>query len=270
MPHREIAMQKNSPDLWDTYWTNAAPSAQEDLYLLRKESLSVRWRRIAARIARVFPRLDGLDMIEIGAGAGTYAALMAQQGARVTLLDYSDVALERGREFFERVGLEATFIKADALALPDDLRERYDISMSFGLNEHFQDKRRQAITRAHFDVLKPGGLTFISVPNALCPPYRLFKAVAQRAGKWSFGEEYPFTRWELLRLGRVMPCTDQAVLADSLYAAFDFINPFKASALVRRVLRLKDDHDPARLRPQHGTVLDAYLSYALVWTARKR
>lgn len=259
---------KNTPALWDALWKDS-PSLQQDLYLLAKEEQSIRWRRIQLQVLRNFAGYRGLKVIEIGAGAGTYAAMLAKRGAEVTLLDYSQNALHRGQEFFSRLGLHADFCSADALALPDDLRGKFDIALSFGLNEHFEGEKRQQIAAAHLEVLKAGGLAFISVPNKLCPPYRLFKFAAQRTGKWKFGEEYPFTRMELEALGRKLGAAEVSILADSFISSFDFINPFKALAIVRKLLNLRDDFDPAKLRPELGTPVDSYLSYALVLGMKK-
>jgi cyclopropane fatty-acyl-phospholipid synthase-like methyltransferase len=239
------------------------------LYLLAKEEYAIRWRRIQLQILRHFPRFNGLKVVEIGAGAGTYAAMLARRGAEVTLLDYSPNALHRAEEFFSRLGLPAHLRMDDALALPDDLRGEFDVAMSFGLNEHFEGGKRERIAAAHLEVLKPGGLAFISVPNQWCLPYRLFKFAAQRTGKWIFGEEYPFTRLELEQLGQRLGAKEVFILADSLMTSFDFINPFKALAVVRTALHLHDDYNSQRLRPEHGTPLDTYLSYALVLGMRK-
>lgn len=261
-------VRKNTPALWDEVWKES-PSLQQDIYLLAKEERSIRWRRIQQQILNSFPDVRGLRVIEIGAGAGTYAAMLAKRGADVTLLDYSQNALNRAQEFFSRLGLRGDLLMADALALPDDLRGRFDVALSFGLNEHFEGEKRQRIAAAHLDVLNPGGLAFISVPNQLCPPYRLFKFVAQRTGKWKFGEEYPFTRTELERLGSSLGAREVTILADSFLTSFDFINPFKALAVVRNALNLRDDYDPSRLRDERGTPLDSYLSYALVLAMKK-
>lgn len=261
-------MKSNTPELWDNFWQES-PSTQEDIYLLAKEAHSIRWQRIHARITAHFPSFEGLRVIEIGAGAGTYAALMARLGAQVTLLDYSNKALERAQEFFERLNLNAEYVNANAFDLPNNLNGAFDISMSFGLNEHFSGPQRLQITRAHLDVLRPGGMTFISVPNRYNPPYRMFKFVAQHTDKWVFGEEYPYSYWELRSLCQQLDCTHCQILGDSLWNSLDFINPVKGSAYVRRLLRISDDFDVTRLRDQRGTWLDAYFSYALVWSAKK-
>jgi hypothetical protein len=69
--------------------------------------------------------------------------------------------------------------------------------MSFGLAEHFRGTKRIKINKAHFDVLRKGGIAFISVPNKHNPPYRISKFVAEHTGRCTVGEEYPYSRKEL-------------------------------------------------------------------------
>jgi SAM-dependent methyltransferase len=262
-------MRQNTPELWDELWEKPL-SREEDAFALAKEEHSIRWRRIEKAALEAFGTLQGRSVIELGAGSGTCAALMQKRGAEVTILDYSDKALERAREFFGRGGLHADFVNENALALPESLQNRFDVAMSFGLAEHFHDANRTQIIRAHLQALKPGGILFISVPNKYCPPYRLFKFAAQRTGKWIYGEEYPFSHGELLRLGKAVGATDCRVFGSALGASFDFINPFKALAVVRNLFRLKDDTNIEHLRDERGTPLDSRWSYALVLCARRK
>jgi 2-polyprenyl-3-methyl-5-hydroxy-6-metoxy-1,4-benzoquinol methylase len=261
-------MRKNTPQLWDELWEKSL-STEEDQYALAKEAHSIRWQRIEKATLELFGSFEGLKVIELGAGSGTYAALMAKRGAHVTILDYSNGALERGREFFQRNGLQAAFTNQDALALPSELLNHFDVSLSFGLAEHFRGPDRQKIVEAHLHVLRPGGLTFISVPNQFCPPYRIFKFIAQHTGKWIFGEEYPYSRWELITLAKRLGVRKYKILGGSLPGSFDFINPFKALAIVRNWLRIKDNLDINALRQEKGTLLDSVFSYALVLCANK-
>ena len=93
--------QKNTSELWDDCW-NRKVSFQADRFNLAKEEKSVRFQRIEKIIINGFKSFNTLKVIEIGAGAGTNAALFAKRGADVTILDYSKKALSRSREFFER------------------------------------------------------------------------------------------------------------------------------------------------------------------------
>ena len=205
-------------------------------------------------------------MIEVGAGAGTNSALLATLGAEVTVLDYSEQALERSRAFFGHAGVAATWIRADALDLPGDLLGVYDVSFSFGLAEHFRDEARTTIIRSHLDLLRPGGMAFVSVPNRANPPYRLAKVIAEQTGYWKVGEEYPFSRGEFAKICQTLGVHEYFFLGDSLLQSLRFLDPV---AFVRNRRGVRGDVDTSRIRVERGTFLDERFAYALVLCAVK-
>jgi SAM-dependent methyltransferase len=275
--------QRNTAELWDNVWVRS-PSVERDLYAVAKEERLIRWQRMEAKVLERFGSFENLSVIELGAGRGTNAALMAGRGAHVSVLDYSGIALERSRRVFENLELPVELVLQDALDLPPGLVGKYDISMSFGLAEHFLADARGAILEAHFNVLKEGGLAFISVPNAYNPPYRLYKWITERTGRWTIGEEYPFSRRELeshcMRLG----LADYGFFGDSFWRSKKFLNPLKW--FPRRKAKRRTEGDVAapvespkpnperryrrRLpRREKGTPWDDRYAYALVLWAVK-
>ncbi len=255
--------QHNTPELWNRLWANEA-SRELNVRTVAKEEAGIRWQRIEDVVAKTFGGFTGLNVIEIGAGSGTNGALAAKRGARVTVLDYSEKALERARDLFTANGLSARFERQDALALPEELLGTYDISMSFGLTEHFSGDRRMSINKAHFDLLKEGGVAFIAVPHKYNPPYRIFKFLAERLGQWGVGEEYPYSRKEFKELCACMGVEEYSFFGDSLVASLNFLNPMK---IVRKVFHLK--RKIRWIRKEKGTFLDEYLSYSLVLCGKK-
>lgn len=256
-------MQRNTPELWDAVW-NDATSAEEDRFALAHEEHDVRWHRIERIVLDRFGGFEGLRVVEIGAGMGTNAALMAARGAKVTLLDYSTAAIKGSQQFFERNGLVGAFVQADALSLPPELVGAFDVSMSFGLAEHFVEPKRSGIVRAHLEVLRPGGVALVSVPNRYNPPYRIFKFAAELARVWKVGEEYPFSRKELASMCERFDVSEYWFFGDSAAHSLRFVNPVR---IVRRLTGRKDPKDVRRLRTQKGTSLDQYVAYALVLAA---
>ena len=69
--------------------------------------------------------------------------------------------------------------------------------MSLGVIEHFRGENRQRILRAHFDVIRDGGICIVGVPHASCPPYRLWKLCLESIRWWPYGLEIPYTKREL-------------------------------------------------------------------------
>lgn len=156
-------------------------------------SLIVRWGK--ELIGRLPARSES---IEIGSGLGKLSLLLAMAGIRPTLFDSSSKALEQARYLFDAMELEAAFEVGDALQLPEEMRGKFDLSMSLGLNEHFRGLARQEIFDAHANVLRSGGWTLIGVPNRHCLSYRTAMFMWKLTGRWPQGlYEYGFSRREL-------------------------------------------------------------------------
>ncbi len=183
---------------WDEMWSELGDPDDDPT----AELTSLRFRAQEELIDRVFGSMSGLRVIEIGAGRATNALLYTLRGAEATVLDSSPVALEQARRRFTARGLDVTAIESDVFALPAAIRGSFDISMSFGLCEHFAGERRRGVIAAHLELLKPGGIAMINVPNRLSPFYRLWMGLAKRRGSWTLGYEVPFSGRELVRLAR--------------------------------------------------------------------
>lgn len=184
--------------VWNQLWDHA-PSERKDDWLIERESRSPRWSVITQRLLSAFGAIGGLRTIELGSGRGDLSVLLAQSGAKVTLLDISEKALAQARQRFERLGLHAEYLPADFHATGSLPVKTYDVSLSSGVIEHFEDAERTRSVRAHLDLLREGGMAIISVPNAHCAPYRLWKKYLELRGCWPYGVEIPYTRRELAR-----------------------------------------------------------------------
>jgi len=82
-------MDKNTPDLWNSFWEHNELH-QDDLDAVKYEAFTIRWQRIEKIILDKFSTFKGLNVLEIGGGIGTNAVLMAEMGANVSILDYSE------------------------------------------------------------------------------------------------------------------------------------------------------------------------------------
>lgn len=251
-------MNKNTSELWDALWEDPSYRSS-DLYHLNKENFGIRWKRIEKKILDEYGSFDGLQIAEVGSGVGKVAALCAKRGANVSLIDYSSGALNRSAEFYSRLGIRAEMKQMDVLTVPQDMAECFDVVMSFGLTEHFTGQERIHSNRSHFQLVRPGGLVFIAVPNRYNPPYRLYKAIAELTGTWRYGEEYPYSRSEFKRICESIGVRNYDFTGDSFWDSFRFLNPLGN-------FRKAFGFNP---RYETGTFLDAYISYSLVLVAKK-
>jgi 2-polyprenyl-3-methyl-5-hydroxy-6-metoxy-1,4-benzoquinol methylase len=252
-------MKRNTLQLWDKFWEQNI-STEDSTNLVKAEN-SIGWQRIEKIISQKFQIFSNLNIIELGAGSGTFSAIMAKKGAKVTLLDYSDNAIRTARELFRRNRLNAEFIKQDALSLQVDLLNKYDISMSFGLAEHFRGDQRINIIKVHFDVLKKDGIAFICVPNKYDIPYRVALYIAEHSIPWRTGEEYPFSRKELGKICQQIGITKYAFLGSSLFYSLNFFYPFR---VMKKMFMLDGNLDTCQIRKERGTFIDQYIAYGLI------
>ncbi len=192
-----MASRERAAD-WNRHWSSdpldpGAPAAEER---------TPRWRAQERLVRERFGGFECLRVIELGAGRGLNGVLFAKRGARVTLLDISELPLEQARTLFAAQGLEGETVVGDIFDLPAGIRGRFDVSMSYGLCEHFLGARRAKVVAAHLEPLRQGGMALVGVPNRLAPAYRLWKGVLERRGTWTLGTEEPFSAAELASLAR--------------------------------------------------------------------
>ena len=183
---------------WEAHWRVEPldPAAAD------AEERTPRWRAQERIVRERLGGFQGLRAIEIGAGRGLNGLLYARRGADVTLLDEARLPLEQARALYGAHGVAFEAVEADVFALPGELRGAFDVAMSFGLCEHFLGERRQAVVAAHLELLRPGGIAFLGVPNRHAPAYRLWMAVLKHRGTWPLGTEEPFSAAELTALAR--------------------------------------------------------------------
>ncbi len=181
--------------VWDRLWRDE-PSRAKDDALLARERAGPRFNEMVAKLTARFGAVEGLRTIELGSGRGDLSILLAELGARVTLVDTSLRALDQARARFDRLGLSAELCEADLFDVPAAVKNS-EVAISSGVIEHFRgDDRTQAI-RAHYQVLGPGGMTVISVPHARCVPSRIWKKYLELRGWWPYGMEIPYRKREL-------------------------------------------------------------------------
>lgn len=261
----------NTKELWDNLWSGDSKSLQEHKFNLTIEERGTVWRGIKETIEKNFSNISQLNVVELGAGCGCYSALMAKMVHKVTMIDYSDSAIKKSKQFYEFLGISnIEYINADALCLPMALYNQYDVSMSFGLAEHFQNNDRKSIIKSHFDLLKQDGLSFISVPNLHCLPYLIWKKKRELSNRWHFGLEIPYSRKELKLICKELNINQYHFIGSSFLSSFNFILPFNSwkKSLGKRIISnyfQKLD----RIKPMTATHLDSFLGYALVLCGKK-
>ncbi|OGF46218.1 MAG: hypothetical protein A2452_13430 [Candidatus Firestonebacteria bacterium RIFOXYC2_FULL_39_67] len=256
---------------WDGLWDSPV-NEEDDNYILEKEIKSIRWQRIEEGLKKHFGSIDRISSIEIGGGMGTYSAIMARNGAKARILDYSKTAIDRSKIFFEKNKVKAEYSQVDIFHMDHSLFSKFDVCMSFGLAEHFKGKQRTDVLKAHLDLVRAGGVVIISVPNKYNPFYMLYKTVFEFFGKYPV-EEYPFTRNELRKYCVSNQINDYYFIGDSIMYSLNYlycliyrINPF---VIFKKIFKIKNKYYISKIKKEKGTIIDAYFGYALVLIGKK-
>lgn len=99
-------------------------------------------------------RLTPGRALDLGCGEGRNALWLAEQGWTVTAVDFSEVAVDRGREWASRRGLEVDFHVADVIGYSPD-PSSFDLVILFYLQLPHDEVRR--ILGHAVEALAPGG-----------------------------------------------------------------------------------------------------------------
>lgn len=104
--------------------------------------------------------IKGASLLHLQCHFGLDSLAWVRNGAQVTGVDFSQIAIEEARQLAQRAGLPAKFICSDVYDLPHVLEGQYDIVFtSIGVLCWLQDLDRWAKIVAHY--LKPGGFFYI-------------------------------------------------------------------------------------------------------------
>lgn len=116
---------------------------------------------------RSLPLEAGRKVIEVGSAPGLRVVEFQERLGYVPFgVEYSDTGVEVNRRVFQSHGLPPeNVIHADFFdpGFQDSHRERFDVVMSWSFLEHFSDPLQTV--KLHVNLLKPGGILIIMVPN---------------------------------------------------------------------------------------------------------
>ncbi len=190
-------------ETWDELWEKDGTRDTERLAReVVEEEATERCRRILGYVERLGLRPGDMSAVEVGCGSAIYSCILARRGARVTAVDQSPAALARAEERASASGVRLDLQRADALEFAAANAGRFDLAMSFGTVEHFRSPMRERMCRAHLDMVRPGGVVVVSVPNLFFLPHEILKRLLVLRGKWFLGYEGSFTPRELRSVGR--------------------------------------------------------------------
>ena len=155
------AKKLTEKEFWENYWEDNNVQVSEIKRSIRRSSVN----SILDVFDKYLPVNSSFHILEIGGSPGRYLIYMAKKFKyHVHSLDYS------------KIGNEQTIKNMNAADIPIKVYERdlfsenfnkdmqlFDIVYSLGFVEHFEELN--IVVKKHTELLKPGGILLLGVPN---------------------------------------------------------------------------------------------------------
>ena len=184
---RVMSIKEPDQSVWNRFWER-----KNDMDKVYPSSPSV-----LEAIKKNF-KLEGLKVLEVGAGTGRDSAELARLGADVYVLDFAENSLKivDGLRVREHLEDNLNLVRGDAFRAPfPDCT--FDLVFHQGLAEHFTNPL--PLIEENFRILKHGGSLLCDVPQTV-HPYTVIKHILIAMDKWFAGWETQFTMRGLKRL----------------------------------------------------------------------
>lgn len=157
-------MDKVGKKYWDDSWTaSAIPEAVNPSDARLRNYINRRFHKL---FVRLFAKSDTTTMrlLEIGCAKSAWLPYFAKEfGFSVGGIDYSPVGCQMAQKVLQVNGVNAEVVCADFFAPPEKMLGAFDVVVSFGVVEHFDDTA--SCLRSVSSFLKPGGMLITNIPN---------------------------------------------------------------------------------------------------------
>lgn len=168
-----------------------------------------------------------LSILEAGCGLGRWVVPLSEKGFDVTGIEIEREAVEIIKKTYPVRNFN--IVEGDIFKMPFKA-ESFDMVISLGVLEHFEDKslQRQAI-QEHLRVLKKDGIFFVTVPyfNLLrlllnVPYIKMLSLVRKIKGKKESFSEYRYTKSTFKKILEENGLKVESVFWDDLSAPYSF------------------------------------------------
>lgn len=107
---------------------------------------------------------EGARLLEVGCANSAWLPYFSREfGMKVAGLDYSTLGVEQERDVLARAGVDGEVFCADLFDPPAEALQAYDVIVSIGVAEHFEDTSQCIAAMAR--LLRPGGIMITIIPN---------------------------------------------------------------------------------------------------------
>lgn len=163
------AKKLTEKEFWENYWENNNGKVSEIKRTIRRSTLN----SILDVFDKYLPVNSTFHILEIGGSPGRYLMYMAKKFKyQVHSMDYSNVGNEQTIKNMDAAGVPVKVYERDIFSenFNKDM-QLFDIVYSLGFAEHFEELNM--VVKKHCELLKPGGILLLGVPN-LGGIYRFF------------------------------------------------------------------------------------------------
>ena len=150
-------------DLWNGQYTS-----QQMLKYHLNEDIDVSSRKLKFIehsinwITSQFNVNNDTEIIDFGCGPGLYTTRLAQKGARVTGIDFSQNSIQYAKKITAELGLDITYIKQNYLQFQTD--KQYDLVIMIMCDFcALSFEQRKIMIDKFYSILKPGGHILLDV-----------------------------------------------------------------------------------------------------------
>lgn len=176
-PHDEADVEREQAK-WDSYYASL-PLVDEDTGTRQFNDA------FAGMISELLP--GGGSVLEAGCGGGWQSLAIARLGRhQVSLLDFSQEALNYAKRLFDREKLSARFVQGDVFGPPES---QHDLVFNAGVLEHYTFDEQVTFVKAM--ARRSRRFVLALVPNRLCYWYWIWRIQRAARSDWPFGKEVP-------------------------------------------------------------------------------
>ena len=157
-------MDKAGKKYWNDEWVSSEiPSAVDPSDMLCKNYVN---RRFHNFFMTLFDKSEtaSMKLLEIGCARSAWLPYFAKEfGFGVVGIDYSPVGCQMAKEVLRSSGIRGEIVCSDLFSPPQGMLGEFDVVVSFGVIEHFDDT--EYCLKAVSSFLKPGGILITNIPN---------------------------------------------------------------------------------------------------------
>ena len=149
---------------WDESWIDSTIPCPIDPHDRGLDNYTNRY--FHEYFSKIFSGLEtqGLKLLEIGCARSAWLPYFAKEFSfQVYGIDYSEIGCQQARQVLSNVDFEGEIICANFFSPPQSMLGLFDVVVSFGVAEHFEDTNTCIEQFSKF--LKPDGLLITIIPN---------------------------------------------------------------------------------------------------------